>query len=227
MAIKNTPKNNSKNAPEDAQIKAIVESFELRFNTIFESIELKIKDTNTRLSNLEASASELKENFSKLENKLSSIKSDISPSDNSPSISVSSELNRIHNGIYELHTELDRLHNHFPYNHFFSYNEISDGIEIIRFTPVSSITKVIIPPVIDGKPVISIGESAFAGSDVTEVYLPNTVKKIGAAAFKDCSALVTVFMSKNLITLGENAFDGCTSLTSVDLPQNIDTKDFF
>ena len=93
----------------------------------------------------------------------------------------------------------------------------------------------------------------FDNTTLTTLKLPATLKKIGASAFKDCKALVTVnipdgasftigkqaFMNDvalkddgiaNIIShvngaIAESAFEGCTGVSSVTIPENISSVD--
>ena len=92
--------------------------------------------------------------------------------------------------------------------------------------------------------VTSIGENAFRNSDITDVWIPNTVTsigkcsfgacsslnyitipgsvtEIGPAAFYGCSALKNVILPSGLKLIDENLFWGCTSLTSVTIPAGV------
>lgn len=74
--------------------------------------------------------------------------------------------------------------------------------------------KIAIPDTIDKKPVRAIANSAFQGSDIQAVYIPNTVTKIGEKAFKD-SSLEFVELPAHIKYVGKRAFEGCKNLKSV------------
>ena len=108
-----------------------------------------------------------------------------------------------------------------------------------------------IPERIEGHPVIAIGEKAFAtakeapvaengeeketalsfimsavpaaedGQALQRVYLPDTVRSIGAYAFQGCAALEWVHLPVGLTEISERMFDGCISLQQVTLPTGI------
>ncbi len=105
---------------------------------------------------------------------------------------------------------------------------------------------VIIPSTINGLLVTSIGGSAFLGSGVTSVTIPNSVTNIGAGAFWNCGSLTTitipnsvtsivdwtfyecvrlasVTIPNSVTTIGTHAFDDCTSLASVTIPNSVTT----
>ena len=70
----------------------------------------------------------------------------------------------------------------------------------------------------DGKPITAIGTKAFAGSVLTTVYLPDTVKTVGTNAFGNSHELEFVRMPKNA-ELGEGVFIYCENLRQVILPE--------
>ncbi|MDR1326357.1 MAG: leucine-rich repeat domain-containing protein [Treponema sp.] len=76
-----------------------------------------------------------------------------------------------------------------------------------------------IPDRINGIPVRSIGEDAFAGMPLTGVTLPNTVTSIGARAFYR-TPLMSVMIPDSVTSIGEDAF-ARTRLTSVTIPNSV------
>src|SRR5580765_6748449 len=54
-----------------------------------------------------------------------------------------------------------------------------------------------IPDMINGLPVTSIGDSAFAGSSVTNIMIPNSVTNFGPAAFGGCDSLLAINVDLN------------------------------
>ena len=69
----------------------------------------------------------------------------------------------------------------------------------------------------------SIGDSAFAGTAITSIELPDGITKIGEWVFKNCTSLQTVKMSDNVKSIACGAFEGCSSLTSINIPKDLDT----
>ena len=81
---------------------------------------------------------------------------------------------------------------------------------------------IVIPEEIDGKPVTSIGEWAFAGcSGLTNVTIPDSVTSIGESAFFDCSGLTSVTIPDNVTSIGDETFSGFSGLTSVKIPDSV------
>ena len=84
---------------------------------------------------------------------------------------------------------------------------------------------VVIPATIDGKPVVAIDDSAFAGSAITSVSIPASVTSIGNNAFDNCQSLTTVTFTgtSGLTSIGWNAFSNCRKLTSISIPSGVTT----
>lgn len=84
---------------------------------------------------------------------------------------------------------------------------------------------VTIPEEIGGIPVTAIGNGAFNEREIslfeepknlTEIYIPESVKYIGENAFAYCESLTKITIaSEDSIYIAENAFIGCVNLTDV------------
>lgn len=72
-----------------------------------------------------------------------------------------------------------------------------------------------------------IGKNAFYSCEqLTEVYIPKSVEKIGESAFENCIELKTVVIEKRK-ELAKSMFNGCTSLENVDLPEGLEKLNEF
>ena len=69
----------------------------------------------------------------------------------------------------------------------------------------------------------TIGDYAFWGSSVEEVYLPNSLTNIGESAFDGCSNLKRISLPNSLTNIGDYAFDGCSNLKGISLPRSLET----
>ena len=71
----------------------------------------------------------------------------------------------------------------------------------------------------------TIGEDAFWESDITEITIPKSVKKIDDYAFGNCEKLKKVSFEKGsqLTSIGDYAFRFCNALTSLKLPSGVTT----
>ncbi|MFK7911782.1 MAG: leucine-rich repeat domain-containing protein [Akkermansiaceae bacterium] len=104
------------------------------------------------------------------------------------------------------------------------YSYVVVGGTSIRITdyPTSATGEIVIPDFIDGKPVTSIGSSAFSGcGSLTSIGIPESVTSIGEWAFADCTSLTEIKIPKNTTSLGDGAFFGCTGLTYVIIPASV------
>lgn len=76
--------------------------------------------------------------------------------------------------------------------------------------------ELIIPATYNGKPILSIGRSAFWNcSRITSVTIPDSVTSIEDWAFQNCSSLTSVMIGNSVTKIGGGAFESCTNLTSV------------
>lgn len=106
----------------------------------------------------------------------------------------------------------------------FTYTNTGSAILIDRYNGGSEFADVVIPPVIDGLPVMTIQAQAFSGcTDIASVTVPASVSYIGAAAFNRCTGLRSVALPEGLLHLDVNAFSGCSALTEVTLPASLAT----
>ncbi len=69
--------------------------------------------------------------------------------------------------------------------------------------------------------VTKIGRHSFIHCNLTSVFIPNSVKEIGFAAFTDCVELTSVDIPNSVTSLGASSFSGCSGLESVDIPNSV------
>ena len=129
------------------------------------------------------------------------------------------------------------------------YRLTEEGAEILRLHGRAA--EIRIPECIAGVPVASIAEWAFAvqaelpetdaeerpallsfsmeGAEPAEkeqplkrLFLPDTVRHIGAYAFAGCSALEHLHLPEELSLLPEHALDGCAALKRLSLPAGLE-----
>ena len=87
-------------------------------------------------------------------------------------------------------------------------------------------TDVVIPSTIDGYTVTKIASNAFAGSillksTLTSVVIPDTVTKIGMAAFSNCDKLVRIVIGDGVTHVKASAFRGCDNLKEVVIGSSV------
>ena len=76
--------------------------------------------------------------------------------------------------------------------------------------------EVVIPAVYNGKPVTSIGKSAFFDcKNITSINIPNSVTSIGDSAFSGCIDLSSVTIGNGVKSIGTHAFIRCSNIESV------------
>jgi len=100
-----------------------------------------------------------------------------------------------------------------------------------------------VPQTIGDVTVTAIGDTAFYGSDLISVVLPDTVTKIGQDSFGDCKELTSVslpgvsdigvfafkgcdmlreaVLSEKLEVIGDSAFEGCVRLSGLKIPASV------
>ncbi len=88
----------------------------------------------------------------------------------------------------------------------FTYDDNGTYITITDY-PTYATGAVEIPATIIGKPVTSIGDSAFRDcSGLTSVTIPEGVTSIGDMAFSGCSGLTSVTIPASVTSIGNYAF---------------------
>ncbi len=108
----------------------------------------------------------------------------------------------------------------------YGYRFLADGtVEIEKFA--SDVTgTVVVPAMIAGKKVTSIGDGAFSGcSGITLLTLPDSVIRIGVGAFMNCTglALLNISASSSLKIIENSAFYGCSSLAFINIACALET----
>jgi len=67
----------------------------------------------------------------------------------------------------------------------------------------------------------NLGASAFTGSSLREIHLPNKITALSSSIFRLCVSLETITGLENVVTLGSQVFDGCRSLKNIELSENL------
>ncbi|MDE5874883.1 MAG: leucine-rich repeat domain-containing protein, partial [Muribaculaceae bacterium] len=85
-----------------------------------------------------------------------------------------------------------------------NYNNLSSAI-----IP-ESITVIDTPYTVTG-----IAANAFAGSRISSISLPSSIKSIPEGCFSNCRSLTQVTIPENVISIGNNAFALCSGITKI------------
>lgn len=86
------------------------------------------------------------------------------------------------------------------------------SIEAEAFSDCNGITSIHIP-----EGVTSIGNQAFAYSNLSEISMSASVKTIGYSVFSGCDNLTEILISSGVTSIGEYAFYGCDNLTAINV----------
>lgn len=87
--------------------------------------------------------------------------------------------------------------------------------------PTDLIGDFIIPETIEGYPVFSIGNGAFQGcSEITSIFLPNTIAYIDDYAFDGCIGLSMINIPNLVQSIGQCAFREC-AFTDINIPESV------
>ncbi len=93
---------------------------------------------------------------------------------------------------------------------------------VIKDCDTSISGDVVIPDIIDGYPVISVGNQAFSGChNITSVTIPDTVKNIGSSAFSNCNNIKSVTVGAGVKSMPSNAFG--KSVERIEVSENNST----
>lgn len=103
----------------------------------------------------------------------------------------------------------------------FQYKNYGNHIEITATS--STATGIVrVPSEIDGLPVTTAGDNAFAGNTrITVVELPDTMKYIGKGAFQGDTKLEEVNIPEGVTAIKDETFLNCTSLMKVNFPKSL------
>jgi len=100
-----------------------------------------------------------------------------------------------------------------------------DEVYIISQSPSSTDTYVVIPKIIDGKPVVSVASNAFRDNQlITKVFIPNTIEAINCYTFKNAINLKTIIFEEdsNIRFIYNSAFYNCNGLTEFVIPEGVE-----
>ncbi len=142
-------------------------------------------------------------------------------------------------------TEISNLYGKwiYVYKNWFSYS-VDYGIATITKCS-SSTTLFVIPAYINSFPVKFISDNAFnykttiktaficngieyidgfgACNSMTNIIIPNSVKKFGNQCFMECALLKSINIPDSVTYIGDHCFKKCISLKSITIPDSVTT----
>ncbi len=113
------------------------------------------------------------------------------------------------------------------FNIDFAYTFNPAYTEIIITGYTGSKENVVIPSEIEGIEVVGIGMAAFSDENsenfqiIKSVVIPDTVTKIGKAAFMECLNLQNINIPDGVTSIDEACFAHCFSLKSLEIPDTV------
>ena len=82
---------------------------------------------------------------------------------------------------------------------------------------------IVIPDQYKGVPVVAIDSETFSDKwRLRTVVIPDTIQRIGFAAFRNCKHLKDAYIGSGVVSIGSDAFDSCYSLAAIDLPDSME-----
>ncbi len=106
-------------------------------------------------------------------------------------------------------------------NELYQYEVYEDHVMLTGY--IGEANEVILPSSIDGLPVTVIGSLCFynGNSEVTNVTIPSSVKRLDDSAFYLCNKLEMLVVPETVERIGERCFGWCESLKSITLPSSL------
>ncbi len=101
----------------------------------------------------------------------------------------------------------------------YEHQYVEGGVRLTKYR--GNDTKVIIPNMWKGQPVIELYETFTDNVKIESAVIPEGVVSIGVRAFADCAALEEVTIPKSAEAIGESAFFGCKALLEVNIPDGV------
>ena len=103
----------------------------------------------------------------------------------------------------------------------FEYEEVEGGVSITKYLGEDEL--IVVPSVIDGKDVVSLGEMVFANNEVIRACkLSDCIQEISKRAFTNCTNLEIFISGSQVKIIDDYAFNNCTKLQFVELNQGLE-----
>jgi hypothetical protein len=102
----------------------------------------------------------------------------------------------------------------------FTYAITNSTVTLTKYTGRGG--SVVIPSEINGLPLTSLGNQAFANcTSLTTVVIPNSVTIFECLTFAKCTSLRSITIPKRVTRIGWSAFAGCSNLTRIRIPDSV------
>lgn len=104
----------------------------------------------------------------------------------------------------------------------FEYVEKNGGASIVRVIEPGAVC--VVPETLGGLPVTELADRALARTDIREVYLPKTLRRIGRYGFYNCEKLTTLHFYAETREVGGGIFNGCRKIKEIYIHLGEDEK---
>lgn len=74
--------------------------------------------------------------------------------------------------------------------------------------------RLVVPPVLDGQPVVRLAAGAFTGCAASEIILPQSLETVEDGAFRDC-AVQSLTLFDSIVSISDAAFENCPRLQTL------------
>lgn len=125
-------------------------------------------------------------------------------------VTISSSVNAIGDNIFYLCNNLEHIMVDPENAVYDSRNNCNGIIETATNTLITGCKHTVIP-----NTVVSIGNYAFGGCNMTSISIPNSVTKLGYGVFNWCSNLTAIVIPSSVTKIDGQQFSGCDNLEKV------------
>ena len=102
----------------------------------------------------------------------------------------------------------------------FVYKGMRGGVQLVGVKQANDLPlgrqPLVIPAVLDGKPLLSLSDSVLSKSSISSLVLPNSITAVSMSCCADCSNLERVVIGARVTDIKRSAFAKCTRLNAVE-----------
>lgn len=102
-----------------------------------------------------------------------------------------------------------------------SFSLQPDGTYAVSAGRATRLTELVIPATHNGADVTAVCAEGFAECKATRIVLPDTIRTLGAGAFRNCSALTALNLPEGITEIPRALLYGCAALKEITLPAGI------